>query len=154
MDVLPVPYPAQLFTVLSHRGYYYPILYLYYKLRFLICQEFENKLFTQRNFVYTNSIFKLYVISQEIFRLFCLLWSSQNNLLLEFMINKYLVCSSLSQLYFLPLFLPPAFYIWGDFYSKTALKPATLLDFRMSYLPLFKCDIFCDIKTYEFYAFP
>ena len=26
MGVYPVPYPAQLFTVLSHRGYYYPIL--------------------------------------------------------------------------------------------------------------------------------
>ena len=55
-----------------------------------------------------------------------------------------------TDLFFGPLFLPPAFYIWGDFCSKIAFKPALLLGFHMSYLTLFFCDIFCDMKTMDF----
>ena len=43
MEVYAVPYPAQLITVLSHRGYYYPILYLHYKKIFDLSSVFEIK---------------------------------------------------------------------------------------------------------------
>ena len=56
----------------------------------------------------------------------------------------------ITDLFFGPLLLPPAFYIWGDFEHKIAFKPASLLGFRMSYLPMFLCDIFCDMKTMDF----
>ena len=52
MGVYPVPYPAQLFTVLSHREHY--CSYNYYRQFFLLCQrEVSCKIVLDRN----NSVF-------------------------------------------------------------------------------------------------